>query len=65
MKLHGTAEGPFHHDVLWLYDRKYSEVTGELGDRAPASVPTALHPDSWVQDFLNVPAHSLERGHLR
>ncbi|MFE0116784.1 hypothetical protein ACFWZA_01655 [[Kitasatospora] papulosa] len=53
------------HDVLWLYDNKYSEGAGEPEDREPASVPPALHPDNWFQDFLNVPAGSLERGHRR
>ncbi|AZP14774.1 hypothetical protein EJC51_47075 [Streptomyces aquilus] len=53
------------HDVLWLYDSKYSEDAGEAEGREPVGVPPALHPDNWFEDFLNVPARSPERGYRR
>jgi hypothetical protein len=53
------------HDVLWLYDSKYGQDSDEANDTASSSVPPALHPDHWFEDFLNVPPRSPERGHRR
>lgn len=53
------------HDVLWLYDSKYSEGSVEADRSESSPIPPALHPDNWFEDFGNVPARSPERGHRR
>ena len=53
------------HDVLWLYDSKYSEVPDAADGKEPSPVPPVLQPDNWFEDFLNVPPRSPERGHIR
>ncbi|MFD4413491.1 hypothetical protein [Streptomyces sp. NPDC058476] len=51
------------HDVLWLYDSKYSPH--EADDTNTSPVPPALHPSNWFEDFGNVPQRAPERGHRR
>lgn len=53
------------HDVLWLYDSKYSQGPDEADGKEPSPVPPVLQPDNWFEDFLNVPPRSPERGHIR
>ncbi|MFF7139457.1 hypothetical protein RKD27_009379 [Streptomyces sp. SAI-126] len=53
------------HDVLWLYDSKYSQSAGDAANPGASPIPPALHPDHWFEDFGNVPARSPERGHRR
>ncbi|MFF8727207.1 hypothetical protein ACF073_12035 [Streptomyces sp. NPDC015171] len=54
------------HDVLWLYDRRYSDTPDAAGTGAGVCpIPAALQPDQWFEDFLNVHPRSAERGFRR